>query len=441
VIGAGPSGLAAARKLKEAGKSFVVLEARDRVGGKVLNHSIGHGEITEAGATYIGPTQHRMVSLAAEYAVDTYPTYYKGRPVSIIDGKRVVGEINQSLALEYRALVKRLDAMAAEVPVAAPGTAAHAREWDSQTFYGWLKEQNASPGAMELIREFTDPMGVDARDVSLLFAVYYIAGAGDQTNAGTLERLLSIQGGAQELRFTGGSQVLMKRIAASLGDRVILSAPVHEIAWDNDGVVVKADGRTVEAKRVIIAFAPALAARLRYEPKLPVARAQFLQRYPMASMVKVEAVYREPFWRKDSLSGMALIGADPVHTSLDNTPPAGHPGILIGFVSGSIARHWSSRPEKERRSAVLANYAAAFGDEALNPIEYLEFDWNSEEWSGGGPVGYGGPGVLLDYGSTIRTPVGPIHWAGTETATYWNGYMEGAVEAGERAAAEVLGSL
>lgn len=441
ILGAGFSGLAAARKIKAAGRSFLVLEARDRVGGKVLNKSIGGGEITEAGATYIGPTQNRMAYLAGKYQVPTYRTYDQGDNVSIIGGTRYVGGLPRELQVEYQTLVTRLNVMSTEVPVDAPSTARHAREWDSQTLHTWLKEQGASDGAMEIFSSVSDLWGAESRDVSLLFALYYIAAAGDTSKPGTLQRLLDIGDGAQELRFVGGSQLLAQRIAASLGDNLILSAPVREIDWSDDTVTITGDGHTVQAKKVIIAFAPALAARLQYEPKLPTPRAQLLQRYPMGSLMKIEAVYDTPFWRKKGLSGVSIGWPGPVRSTFDNTPPANHPGVIIGFVGGSRARDWSLRSEAERRAEVLTNFAMILGDEALNPTQYFAFDWPSEEWSRGGPVGYAGPGVLHDYANTLRAPVGPIHWAGTETATFWNGYMEGAVQAGERAACEVLDCL
>jgi monoamine oxidase len=440
IVGAGFSGLAAARKIAQAGWSVLVLEARDRVGGKVLNHSIGHGQITEAGATYIGPTQNRMAYLADQYKVPTYPTYHQGNLVTVIGGNRVVGGFSPALTREYHTLTTRLNTMSAQVPVDNPAAAAHAVEWDSQTLYSWLKDNNASSDAMEAFSSVADLWGAETRDVSLLFALYYIASAGDKTTPGALERLLDIPNGAQELRFQGGSQVLAQRIAAGLGDRVVLSAPVRQIDWSDDRVVVTADGHTVEAKHVIIAMAPALAAQIQFAPQLSTPRAQFLQRYPMGSLAKVEAVYDQPFWRSAQLSGQSVLGPGPVRSTFDNTPPSGNPGILIGFVGGSISRLWSLQSAAERRAAVLADFAEVVGKEALDPIEYFEFYWPGEEWSRGGPVGYAGPGVLHDYATTLRAPDGPIHWAGTETATFWNGYMEGAVQAGERAAQEILGS-
>jgi monoamine oxidase len=294
------------------------------------------------------------------------------------------------------------------------------------------------PEAMAVFASVSDLWGAEPRDVSLLFVLFYIAAAGNEQTPGTLDRLMTVRDGAQELRFVGGSQVLAQRMASALGDRLILSAPVRGIDSTGGMVRVIADGHVVEARRVIVAVPPALAAGIQYAPKLPTPRAQLLQRLPMGSLMKAEAVYDRPFWRDAGLSGVSLVGGGPIHSTFDNTPPGGSPGVFFGFIGGEDARPWSLRPAAERRAAVLRDFAAIIGEAALTPRDYFEVDWPSEEWSRGGPVAYAPPGVLLDYGAAIREPSGPIHWAGTETATYWNGYMEGAVRSGERAASEVI---
>ena len=441
VVGAGFSGLAAARKIAKAGKSVIVLEARNRVGGKVLNHVLEDGDITEAGGTYIGPTQTRMAALAKEYGVGTYPTYDTGKTVTVIGGTRWEDGYPPALLAEYGRLAGLLDAMSGEVPVDAPWTATNAAEWDSITLYTWLVANNASADALEVFSSLADLWGAETRDVSLLFALYYIAAAGNESTAGTLQRLQDVANGAQQLRFAGGSQLLAQLIAKQLGNSIIFKAPARAILWSDDGVSVISDTLTVQAKQVILAISPALAAGIQYKPKLPTQRAQFLQRYPMGSLIKVEAVYATPFWRAAGFSGVSVMAPGPVRSTFDNSPPSGHSGILIGFVGGARARAWSTLSADDRRAAVLGGFAAAFGDAALSPTEYFEFEWPAKQWSRGGPVGYAGPGVLLDFGSTIREPVGPIHWAGTEASTFWNGYMEGAVRSGERAASEVLRCL
>ena len=231
------------------------------------------------------------------------------------------------------------------------------------------------------------------------------------------------------------------RSPQALGNRVFLANPVREIRLTKRHARVVTDSRVFDAKRVIVAVPPALAAAIHYEPKLPTRRAQLLQRMPMGSLMKIEAIYERPFWRHAGLSGISLLEDGPVRSTFDNTPPSGHPGVILGFVGGSHSRSWPLRDPGERRAAVLANLASVVGPKALHPIDYFEVDWPGEEWSRGGPVAFLPPGVLLDFGSALREPVDRIHWAGTETATFWNGYMEGAAQSGARAAKEVIALL
>ena len=273
VVGAGFAGLNAALQIARAGRSVVVLEARDRVGGRVVNKAIGGGEIAEAGGQYIGPTQDRMAALAREFRVPTYPTYDQGSNVTIFGGARMVGELASTVEQGYYSLVGQLQAMSSRVPVDAPWTAAYARELDSLTLQTWLDSNTDSPEVKAVFGSVADLWGAESRDVSLLFAFFYIAAAGNERVPGTLARLLNVTGGAKELRFVGGSQVLANRIARSLGERVLLSAPVREIHVTDTGVLVRADGHAVEAQHVIVAVPPALAAGIRYEPKLPTRRA------------------------------------------------------------------------------------------------------------------------------------------------------------------------
>ncbi|MFZ0090994.1 MAG: flavin monoamine oxidase family protein [Solirubrobacteraceae bacterium] len=442
VVGAGFAGLSAARALVRARRSVLVLEARDRVGGRVLNHPIGGGRVIEAGGQYVGPTQDRLMALARAYRVGTYPTYNTGGLVTIFGDKREVGGFPQALGREYHRLAALLDVMSREVPVDAPWRAPRAREWDSQTVRTWLEANTESRDAMALFANYSVLWGAEPSDVSLLFALFYIAAAGNARTPGRLERLLSTGSGAQQLRFVGGSQLIAQRVARALGRRVILEAPVRAIQRAGGGVRVVADGHTVRARRVIVAVPPPLAGAIDYSPELPALRAQLLQRQPMGSLIKAEAIYDRPFWRRAGLSGQALIDTGPVSSTFDNTPPGGRPGVLFGFIGAHQARIWSPRSATARRTAILGNFAAILDDDrALRPRDYFELDWDRQQWSRGAPVAFVAPGVLLDYGRAIRAPVGLIHWAGTETATFWNGYIDGAVRSGERAAAEVLRGL
>ena len=247
--------------------------------------------------------------------------------------------------------------------------------------------------------------------------------------------------GAQDSRFVGGSQLVSIRAAKTLGKRVLLSQPVRRIAQGRGGVTVYTDTLTVKGKAVIVTGPPSLTALIRYEPDLPALRAQLLQRFPQGSAIKVEAVYPRPFWRDHGLAGQVTSDTGPIKLTYDNSPPDGSPGVLLGFVEGHEARVFGTLSAAERRRQALACFVRYFGAQAAHPKSYIEMNWSAEPWTRGCYGGYAPPGVLTDYGHALRAPVGRIHWAGAETSDYWNGYMDGAVRSGERAAREALAEI
>ncbi|MDX6648469.1 MAG: monoamine oxidase [Solirubrobacteraceae bacterium] len=441
VVGAGLAGLTAARALRRAGVSVVVLEARDRVGGRTLNHELGDGKVVEVGGQWVGPTQHRLLALARELDVDTFPTYAQGENVIEWEGelRRYTGaipRINPAVLADVGQGQWRLDRMAREVPLDAPWTAPKAARWDSQTFETWLRANLATKSARTLFEIATEAVWAqEPGDLSLLHVLFYAH------SAGGFDALFDTEGGAQQDRFVGGSQLLSLRLAAQLEGDVQLGAPVRAIEHGEDGVTARADGAAVRARRAILAIPPTLCARIAYDPPLPGYRDQLTQRVAQGTVAKCMAVYDEPFWREQGLSGQATSVQGPVRLTFDNSPPDGSPGVLLGFLEGRFARQAGRMAPDERRAAVVGTFARLFGPRAARPDAYVERLWAEEEWTRG-CYGCSMPtGAWTEFGSALRAPIGPLHWAGAETATVWSGYMDGAVQSGERTAAEALRAL
>jgi monoamine oxidase len=441
VVGAGLAGLVAALTLIAAGVETVVLEARDRVGGRTYTRVSSTGVLLDLGGQWVGPTQHRMLALAEELGCTTFKTYDSGQNVEYHNGARhtysgAIPTVDPLASADVIEAMLSLNMMANAVPLEAPWNAPDADSWDAQTVATWLVANVPSAGARQLLT-----LGVEAvfsaepRDLSLLHFLFYVH------SAGGLMDLLGVTGGAQERRFVEGAQSVANKLAAALGERVLLDAPVHALRQDAHGVRVEGDGVRVTAKRAIVALPPTLAGRLCYSPALPGYRDQLTQRMPMGTVYKVQCIYETPFWRDGGLTGQASSDSGAVRITFDNTPPDGAPGVLLGFIEGDEGRAWGRRSPEERRAAVLACLAAYFGERAAQPIEYVEQSWAEEEYTRGCYAGYMPPGVWTTYGEALREPIGRLHWAGTETATVWNGYMDGAVQSGERAAAEVIEAL
>ena len=442
VIGAGLAGLSAARAAAAAGASVVVVEARDRVGGRVLNEDIGGGNVVEVGAQWIGPTQDRLAALAAKLGVATFPTYGEGENVIEYGGRLrryrgTIPRINPVVLLDVERAQRRLNRMARRVPLDAPWEAPDATDLDGQTAATWLRRNLVTRAGRMLLE-----LGIEAvwaaqpEDMSLLHVLFYIH------SAGSLEMLFDTEGGAQQDRFVGGSQRLPMLMAEELGrENVLLGAPVRVIRRGEHGVTVEADGATVRARRAVVAVAPTLAGRIAYDPPLPGFRDQLTQRMPLGTVAKCMAIYDEPFWRAENLSGQGTSDAGPVKLTFDNSPPGGPPGVLLGFLEGRQARELGRVPANERRAAVLDSFARLFGPRAARPDAYVERLWAEEEWSRGCYGCHMPTGAWTAYGPALREPIGPLHWAGAEYATVWNGYMDGAVRSGEAAASAVLERL
>ncbi|MGH2841180.1 MAG: flavin monoamine oxidase family protein [Solirubrobacteraceae bacterium] len=451
IVGAGLSGLVAAREIARGGHSVAVVEARKRVGGRMLNRPIPGGEVVDLGAEFIGPTQNHIRRLVDELGIGVFPAFNQGKIVYMAGGLRLTyadtgltgtAPPDPAILLDLLLVIARLNQMAAEVPVGAPHEAKRAAQYDGQSLDSWLRANSGSQRFRDLVAVACRAIfGAEPRDLSLLFTLFFVAASGDEHHAGTFERNFNTRNGAQQDRIAGGTQSIAGALAGELGRRVITGSPVRRIVKRKGRIDVVSDRYVNTARRVIVALPPALAGRIRYEPALPEQRRELHRRMPQGALIKVQAIYERPFWRDIGLNGTSITDVGPCSLTYDSSPEDGSPGALLGFVGGDEARAFALLPPAERRRLVLERIARAFGRRALEPIGYIEAHWPSQRYSLGSPVGIAPPGVLSKYGPTLREPFGRIHWAGSETSTYWSGYMDGAVRAGERAAREVLALL
>lgn len=404
--------------------------------------SLSDGSFVDIGGQWIGPTQDRMYELAEEYGIRVYPMHVSGKNLMFVRGRQrsysgTIPFIPNPVTLGSMGwALWRLDSMARTVPPHAPWLADRAEEWDSITLQAWMQKNLPSRDARELLRVGMETvLACEPAEVSLLHVLFYIR------SAGGLSLLIDSEGGAQQDRLEGGVQPLAEAICRELSDSVVLEQPVTAIRQTESSVQVETASGTWSSERVIVTVPPPLAARIDYQPPLPADRDQLTQRVFMGSVMKCIAAYPEPFWRQAGFSGQAILSEGPVSAVFDASSEDAAPALLLGFVEAGAARKFARRTEVERRAAVLETFARCFGDQALEPLEYVDQYWGDEEWSRGCYTGVFPPGAWTAHGPALRNPVGRIHWAGTETAETWTGYIEGAVRSGERAAREVLNRL
>ncbi|QEL17630.1 flavin monoamine oxidase family protein [Limnoglobus roseus] len=426
VVGAGLAGLTAARELRRHKVTVCVIEARDRVGGRTLDHPIGGGHVVEGGGQWAGPTQTAVLGLAKDLGVDTFQTHATGKTVVHAGGARLTVAAGEGGGRDLRRAKDKLDALAREVPLADPWAAKRAKEWDAVTVADWLKANAGAAARDELGLEVETALGPPAR-TSLLWFLFYVHSAGG---------LHALNVGAQELRFQGGPQALSKKLAAALGADLVLASPVSKVDHGGGGVVVESKLVRVKAKRAVVAMMPADAGRIAFAPDLPAARAGLVKKWVGEPGFKVNAVYPTPFWRAAGLSGLAVSDRGPAGVTFDNSPPDGSKGVVVVFLDPKKAPKGAAA----RKKAVVDDLVALFGKGANAPAAYVETDWAGEAWTAGcvSPLP---PGVLTAYGAALRAPVGTVHWAGAETSDVWCGYMDGAVRSGVRAADEVRKAL
>lgn len=399
------------------------------------------GHTVDVGGQWVGPTQNRVLGLARELGIETYPQFDRGKKVVELGEQRrtyrgLLPWVGLRPLAELGWTMARLELMARRISCADPSRASAAASWDATSVERWLddnvKTQQAR-GVLEIATQMV--FAGEPRDLSLLFFLFYLR------SGGSFVRLTSIRGGAQAQRLVGGAQALSQTMAASLQDALTLEAPVRSIEHDGDRVVVRHDGGEAIARRVILAVPPALTAEIDMNPPRSAARQRIETGMPMGSVVKCIVEYARPFWRERGYSGEAISDGSPIRATFDACNQDGSFCGLVAFVIADGAREFGQLPEAERKDRVVEHLTRLFGTQAKKAKAYTDMDWSQERFSKGCYVGLMRPGVLTEAGRALRAPANLVHFAGTETATRWCGYFDGAIEAGERAADEVLAAL
>ncbi|NJC23286.1 putrescine oxidase [Arthrobacter pigmenti] len=438
VIGAGASGLTAATELKKAGLSVAVLEARDRVGGRLWTREID-GAMLEIGGQWVSPDQDALIETLAELGLDTYSRYREGESLYLDAAgaqTRFTGEmfpVSAETEAEMERLIEELDALTAEIGPEEPWAHAKAQELDRISFARWLEERTDDQEARDNIGMFiagamlTKP----AHSFSALQAVLMAASAGSFTHLVDADFIL-------DKRVVGGLQQVPLRLAERLGEDVHLNTPVRTVRWNDDGVTVVSDNVTVHAKRVIMAVPPNLISRVSFDPPLPRRQHQMHQHLSLGLVIKVHAVYEKPFWREQGLSGTCFSPYQLVHESYDNTNHGDARGTLVGFISDEHADAVFRLSAEERKQRVLESLAAYYGPEALNPEVYYESDWGTEEWTRGAYAASFDLGGLSRYGADQSAPVGPIYFSCSDFAAKGYQHVDGAIRMGRKTAQLIL---
>jgi monoamine oxidase len=443
VIGAGYSGLAAALRLRDEGIDVTVLEAADRVGGRIWSEPHSGGSPIDHGGQWAGPTQTHLLSLAKRFGCDTFETWDTGDHLEIWhDGSQVPyrgdGPTSGPGVDEYDRITARLDAMACKVNVVEPWLTPEIAAWDAQSAEEYFVAQTNDADAHARLALFVQGLWcTEPRKISLFHLLFYMA------SAGGYDQLMDTAGGAQESRFRGGAAAPAVAVAELLGDRVRLAEPVLGVNHSDGGVSVRTVTRVVRARRAIITVPPAALHAIEFAPALPSSRRGWMTASVMGKVAKVHAFYPTPFWRADGLAGIAtLYDAGPVGVTFDNSPADGSCGVLVGFVYGERVDRWTALDTDARRSAVLRSLASVVGPRALTPTDYCEKNWAGDPYARGGYEAFAAPGAWIDHGRHgWRERTACLHWAGSETASHWNGYIDGAISAGYRAADEVAAAL
>ncbi|KAK3595095.1 hypothetical protein CHS0354_002348 [Potamilus streckersoni] len=459
VIGAGISGLTAAYSLlqKDPNLSVLVLEAKDRVGGRTLTVDLktkNGNDRWDLGGQWVGRCQSHIMALLKELGLETYPQYITGIKFMQLGDNKVrtylsdIPSLSLGALLDLHMFLRKVEILYKEVNIRDPYACRHGASWDSMTFATFLHDNMWTQGAKETVEAATRCMlGMETSQFSVLYYLMYLAAAGGLKNL-----VEAKDSAAQEFRIKDGAQGVSKALSDKIGhDKIHLGKPVAAVQQTGDGVLITTvSGEKYQSSKLILSTPPPQTEKIHFDPPLPLSKREFIKRMPFSSMIKVIITYEQTFWRQAGQSGEVVTNGGestsiecdkgPLCVVYDGTTCRGSPA-LIGFIGGQQAIQWGQQEAYHRRSAVLKSLSEFFGDQVFKYIDYREKNWNEEPYTEGGPVCCVGPGAMRNFNSGLRNQFDRIHFAGTESAMVWCGYMSGAVQAGKRAAVEILYDL
>jgi monoamine oxidase len=438
IVGAGFAGIAAAKKLKAANKDFVLIEARDRIGGRTLTETLDCGVTVDLGAKWAGPTQHLLWEWIRETDTESYETYDSGKNLlkfgeKISSYTGVIPKIDPISLLDLGWAIEKMNRLSKQVSLEKSWEHPRAKELDSQTLATWMDKNIRTKRARHLFEiGIQTVFAAEASEISLLFALFYFQ-SGDN-----MDTLISIKNGAQQTILKGGMQGLAKKIAEPMMGNMHFNQALRKITQNEKGFIAETDHLRIEAKKCILALAPVLLNQIQFDPILPQQKAQLIQRMPMGAAMKCYCIYPTPFWRAIGLSGQIVSDEYPVKVTFDVGHSDSDKGIMLVFVEGNDARNFIDVEPEKRKKMILERLVKVFGENAANPLEYIDKCWTEEEYSRGCYTGLMAPNTMTQFGQYLRTPFMHLHFAGTETATRWNGYLDGAISSGYREAELVI---
>jgi monoamine oxidase len=441
IIGAGYAGIAAARTLQEKGIDFIVLEARDRIGGRTYSTQLGDGISVDLGAQWVGPTQNNILAWIKETNTQTFNTFDEGYNIlhyqnKLSKYKGTIPKIDPISLLSLGWAINKINKLSASIDLSKPWKHVKAKQYDSMTLQTWMDKNIHTQKAKYLFKVGVETVFATApAELSFLHTLFYCK------SGNSMDALISIKDGAQQTFLIGGTQTLLKKIAQAFETKIYINEVVRKIEQHTENAIVYSSNYQIETKKIISTIPPTLLNSIQFSPILPQLKAQLLQRIPMGAAMKCFCIYNTPFWRDKGYSGQIVSDIFPIKVTFDCTNQSNEKGILLVFVEGNDARYFITLPQEHRKKMVIDGLTKIFGEEAKSYLAYEDKCWTEEEFSRGCYAGNYPPGVLTSFENTLRVPFNHVHFAGTETAERWNGYMEGAIESGKRASQEVIAIL